>query len=595
MEEERPQTRASCYKGEEEDGQVILARIRRDSDDSNVETARLRLRLRPRQTTGLQILLTREDDPSFFYFVDITEADFRELRSRQGLIVDLSAFPTMITRLLDTCLTEAAASDQPKFFAVLDYVYSSHDEVNLDVQEINAYRRLAHLSLKLRKGTDAKVRQHLSECLSSLKADHKTLQVNLDEARLELRNVQETNAGLIAQMEVLKKEFLDKDTSYQSRLSKEVTEEREKAAKVVAEMRVSYEAERRRLCQEQTVTVRQLENRAAALDYDNRDLTEKKHKYEASLQMMREENKSIQEQLRRLKVDLDKHQKENSNLGHGNTELDRHVSKLQARVDVLEQEKARLNQDLQRRDEQMQEVGGQKKSLEQDLAEKKALVAKREVAIKSVSQELLKANDVIKKLQEQNRKENHKIRLGYQIVQEQEKVLGDKDTELESVRRQLKEKGDECNACLEEKHWLENLVETQKKTVEELSKKSKTEEAVIQWLNKQLTTAQARDPGLRLGPPPTGIQFTPSAMASTSTPVQKENHVQTEHNSPSTGLDPKYLQPSPLLATSRNSQQQSRMSRNAAAKGGGSGLLRKNFSPTTTDQLRAQSVYFSKT
>ena len=39
----------------------------------------------------------------------------------------------------------------------------------------------------------------------------------------------------------------------------------------------------------------------------------------------------------------------------------------------------------------------------------------------------------------------------------------------------------------------------------EAGKRAATQETVVRWLNGQLTTAQARDPGLRIGPPPQGL------------------------------------------------------------------------------------------
>ena len=160
-----------------------------------------------------------------------------------------------------------------------------------------------------------------------------------------------------------------------------------------------------------------------------------------------------------------------------------------------------------------------RKLLEQELNEKKLLVTKRENNVKMVSREVVKANDVIHQLQEQNRKENGKTKLGVQIIQEQEKRLQDKETELESTRKQLKEKTEEFNGKMDEVRNLEQHLEEFRNTNDDLSKKLNTNENVIQWLNKQLTTAQARYPDLRLGPPPEGIYFSPRAMASTSNNV----------------------------------------------------------------------------
>ena len=51
----------------------------------------------------LHILLTKDDDAAFFFFLDISESDFRTLRQRQGLLVDMSSFPSMLEGLLNSC------------------------------------------------------------------------------------------------------------------------------------------------------------------------------------------------------------------------------------------------------------------------------------------------------------------------------------------------------------------------------------------------------------------------------------------------------------------------------------------------------------
>lgn len=268
-------------------------------------------------------------------------------------------------------------------------------------------------------------------------------------------------------------------------------------------------------------------------------------------------------------------------MGQGNHELDRNLSRLQARLDVLEQDKIRLGEDLKRRDENVEDLMNMRKHLEQELSEKKCLVTKRENAVKNVSQELLKANEVIRKLQDQNRKENHKIKLGCQIVQEQEKVLTDKELELENTRKQLKEKSELIDSKEESIKDLEVQLEQIRENADEMTKKLKTNETVIQWLNKQLTTAQARDPGLRLGPPPAGINFSATAI-STSTPLGSRPPLKEKNNK---GLDPKYLEPSPSLAN---------LSRKTTSKP--SGLLRRNLSSGGQVQSPPpQSVYFAKT
>ena len=221
-----------------------------------------------------------------------------------------------------------------------------------------------------------------------------------------------------------------------------------------------------------------------------------------------------------------------------------------------------------------------KRHLEQELQEKKDLVTKRENGARAVARELTKANDIIEKLQNVNRNLGGKLTAAGEIVNKQEEVIQAKEAEVEDVRLQLANKTEELKQSQNENQDLEENVAKMKADNEGYCKDLKTKENVIQWLNKQLTTAQARDPGLRLGPPPEGIHFSPSAT-STSTPMNNAK----ENKKP--GLDPKYFEPSPNLRPTRKSVNNK------------SGLMRKNLtqvnsSPKQPENL-PQSVYFAKT
>ena len=559
------------------DEKVFTAILKRSSDES-VDKTTLKLKTKPlKNRDGMQIFLTKEDDPAFYYSLDLTDEDFRELRIRQGLLVDLAAFPAVIFRLLDTCLSEELA-ENPKFFPQLEFTDQRGDEVSFEILEINLYRRLAHLSLKLRKGNDAKVRDHLGDCLKHLRGEHNTALTKLAEANEALKTMLEEKESLEKNLESIQREVSDRDAKFKARLSEEVTEEREKAAQHLAEMRISFENERRRYTNETADKMKTLENRAAAFDYDNRDLTEKKHKNETLIHKLKDDQKHLSEEIQRLKTELEVQRQEKESLGQGNHELDRQFNRLQSRLESVEQEKANIKEELRRRDDVIDELTNTKRHLEQELLEKKTLVTKRENGAKAVAKELTKANEIIEKLQNVNRKMDGKLKTASEIIDKQEEVIQAKEAEIEDARLQLANKTKELNENQTDKEEIKENLAKAKKENEGFIKDLRTKENVIQWLNKQLTTAQARDPGLRLGPPPEGIHFSPSAT-STSTPMNAK-----ENKNP--GLDPKYFEPSPNLRPAKKSVNKS-------------GLMRKNLasansSPKQPDNV-PQSVYFAKT
>ena len=152
------------------------------------------------------------DYTAFYYSVDITEDDYRDFRN-QGFTVELEKFPKMVFDYLDICISEQN-NENPKNFPVLEFNDIRGDEVTFEIQEINVYRRLAHLSLRLRKGNDAKVREHLGECLKQLKLEHTNALKKLQDTQTLLENSQLQYESMQVEFENQKKAFTERDLSY---------------------------------------------------------------------------------------------------------------------------------------------------------------------------------------------------------------------------------------------------------------------------------------------------------------------------------------------------------------------------------------------
>ena len=211
---------------------------------------------------------------------------------------------------------------------------------------------------------------------------------------------------------------------------------------------------------------------------------------------------------------------ENNKLDTGNHDREIRLQQFQANVNLLEQDKARLLADFKRQEERANTENQLRIRLEQELEEKVALVKKREEAVRNISSELLKGNEIIKKFQDQVKAEHHKVKLSAQVIEQQENVLAQKDEELNNVREELRKAKETAGMMNNERAGTDLEHKRLNDKIGDLERKLRTNEAVIAWLNKQLTIAQARDPGLRLGPPPDGLTtFTPSAMTASSTPM----------------------------------------------------------------------------
>merc|ERR1719233_1671055 len=106
----------------------------------------------------------------------------------------------------------------------------------------------------------------------------------------------------------------------------------------------------------------------------------------------------------------------------------------------------------------------------------------------------MKANDIIRKLQEGVKQEQGKSKLRGQIATEQERLLVEREKELGECREQLKEGKDSMTKFYTKVEQLNNMMLEKESKIEELEKVIKTNENVINWLNKQITPQAVPEP-----------------------------------------------------------------------------------------------------
>merc|ERR1739844_593504 len=101
------------------------------------------------------------------------------------------------------------------------------------------------------------------------------------------------------------------------------------AGKQQADARKSFDAERQKLIEEHALSKRTLETRAAALDYTNRDLDQKKYKNEATIKGLEVEQRNLNAENKRLRTEVEQLRTDKENLGQGKFEQDSKISRLQ--------------------------------------------------------------------------------------------------------------------------------------------------------------------------------------------------------------------------------------------------------------------------
>jgi len=565
--------------GSSDHGRLIRVQIK--EIDGSIRRAALRLSVSDVTTNGrLRVTLTNDviEDSSgevTYYQSCLTDEDYRRFREEQGLLVDIHGFSAMVERMVDQAEADESGS---RFFTALEI--ANGNEASLVFVEINTFKRLIHLRLKMTSGSDKEITNHLAGQLRHLR--NSLVDVTNQNAQTKSDLIQRNSDvhTLHQQLEALRSSVNEKEASLASNLNQQLAVEKERLASEMSSARVSWNAERQRIIDENSNSTRRLQNQVASLEYENKDLIERRHRNEASLLTLTDEVKRGQAEIQKLNQEIHSVRAESNRAGEGAKELDQTVHRLQAQVSALEQDNVRLSGELSLKSEILKTSLDDKAKAEQLLVEKTQLVAKRETAVKAVSQELVKANETIKKLQSEIRRHNDKVKLSQKIVGEQEKLISKKEAELEDTRTQLRDQSEANREWLASKDLMSRELEAKDAEIDQLRRTGKTSDTVIQWLNKQLTAAKVRDPGLKIGPPPSslvgGATMSPhsavlpsllgtpgptgatskhpgkSMVASTPLPGGPANdHPSDEENhSANPALDPKYLQPSKGLGNS---------------------------------------------
>jgi len=163
----------------------------------------------------LQVQITNELDPFFFYSLEVNEDDFQSLKVEQCILVDFATFPYKFIELLEQCIVSACA-DNPRFAthpamfgqchlcilktlcslyihlmtlasAIFDMIkllcnfktrgtgrflavlHLRTGDSTLSVVETNQFKHLSHLSLVFRQGNDTVLKQFLAGRLAEYK------------------------------------------------------------------------------------------------------------------------------------------------------------------------------------------------------------------------------------------------------------------------------------------------------------------------------------------------------------------------------------------------------------------------------------------
>ncbi|RDD47801.1 Spindle assembly abnormal protein 6-like protein [Trichoplax sp. H2] len=449
----------------------------------------------------LAIRITDEADPFFILNLTLGEEEYRSLKTQQKLLVDFITFPKSITDLLELC-HKAETESIPKYLLVL-YTHNGVDQAypTLDVIETSQFRHLVHLSLTFVPGNDSEVKKHLAQSLKHFKTECGVLKSNLKEMeknyRYQLEDAKENLSIRNKELETLKSEWNSRLNYLTSTHNNELATEKEKSAIAMQNNQQRYDTERKEIEASHQRMTRQYESKISDLENHNKELLDSKYQSETMLRELKGKYASLENEHKITFDELDKIRKRVSSSNLDLQDKDKIILQLETKLAIL-------NQDIESKGELLHEnkallttIAEEKQQLGQLCDKRQQMCSKLENENIALTGDIKKANEIIKNLQGSLKASESKIKERDFVTVEQEKIIKEKasfkleiEKSLQSKKRELQSIRDVVEKKDNEIKSLNDKIEKYHDKLEESKKQLKTNEQLIEYLNKMLNDAR---------------------------------------------------------------------------------------------------------
>ncbi|CAK71601.1 unnamed protein product (macronuclear) [Paramecium tetraurelia] len=467
----------------------IPVKVKQLTDDWNTQLTLKMIMQSNQQAHGqtLRIELTDDTNLSFLQILDLNEGEFLALKNEQSLHVDFATFPMKLADLLQLCIN-SQRDEKVNFYVSLE---TKNGESTLAVIENNEFKKLTHLSLRLRSATDDILKYFLANKLAIEQQENeqlykktKKLTEQLEEKQWELENLKsevrkftEDNNAALQQVQLDEQKKLN-DFREQA-LSKETNFKRES------------ENEKQFIIEKYEKIVLELQNKYTQLQQINQDLSEQK------IQLTQQE-KELKNKFAIIQQESQQLQKENSEFRVLNKELDTLKFNQERQIIELRIQKEGLEKILRDKEDflnnKQQLVDNEKKQnviLEEQTNNQKKQIDKLEQRIAVMSDEVNKGNQIIEKLENELSKQKEKIKLKNAVVLQQEQTVQQLQDANDQSSKQINEQKDSLELKYKDQ---ENTNLDLKNKLAESQKLLESNNQMIQYLNKCLNETKVQAP-----------------------------------------------------------------------------------------------------
>lgn len=436
----------------------------------------------------LNIQVSDDEDPFFFYSLVLTEDDYQRLKQLQGLLVDFESFPSQVIRLLENCKENESSSS--KFLLLLEEENNGVGSVaktSLKIVETNNFKHLCHLVLQIEPGNDNDIKKLMLQKIKSLKEQNQRAEKCISDLESQLFSKSKYLAAKEEQLHEIEQKWKEDRLLFKAESSKELIEETEKFRKAQLDWQIKAQRDKNELEEKYHSVVKEKDSELSRLRLENQILQEKRSHLELTITEQARRLESLEKELATCRSDFSSLRKQSSKLDADYHEKDKLVNGLKTRLAVAEQESKDMTILMKKQQELLNVANEQKLRLEEVINEKEKNIQRKQGTIQNLTDELVKANEIISKIQKDMTVVSQKLKVRTSIALEQEKVVESNQTKIKELEQILRSKEKKIQSLLESENSLKCSFAELNSTLEIKDKKIKENERLIDWLNRRLT------------------------------------------------------------------------------------------------------------
>mmetsp|Transcript_99475 Transcript_99475/g.176515 ORF Transcript_99475/g.176515 Transcript_99475/m.176515 type:complete len:692 (-) Transcript_99475:218-2293(-) len=474
---------------------VVSVHVKPSGRDEFV--ASLTVRLRPDNAAhprSMLLELTDESDLFFYHSLVLGEGDFHTLKSEQRLLVDFQSFPSQLVDLLRRCMesTSAPANASPvssggslQMLARLDC--GSGGDSTFSIIESNQFRELTYIALRLRQGTDEAVKQYLAGKLRSYKTDNADLSERLRASEESLGQMRIQVEDLVSRARTATEERTHLERSMDANHQRDVAVLRQEHARAVVDLQQAASEERTRIEAELRDLHNKALSRAETAERMHEDLQHQHHSLTSSSKSCRERLEASEVQLREARQEAQVMREQQKQLELLKFQHERELGERGVHLSSLQEQLAAKEQLVVNHASQHEQGSAQRRALEDSLAISKQQVHALEEKFNISAQEIAKGNQIIQSLRTTVKQLKSKLKLKNTALVQQEKSVSEFKQAGETSKHVIEEKEHELLRAREREERHQQDLEGLRKKLSEAHEVIKSNQDVIEYLNRQLT------------------------------------------------------------------------------------------------------------